>query len=244
MVAKKERQFPADARAYTADDWLTYGGTASPTVREKLVFLTVDEVLRVGPADFSTKTVCDRLSVKYPMINYYFGGRDGLLAEATVLTQRRWVGDISTRLDAAPRDPAARLRAWIEGEISWSTKMEAMSVLINCPMASRASHEILETKHGDEMRRAAEFGLAVLTFLVLDVRSGTVTAQDFDVDSIPSLQILNHPQAFAAATSIKWSIRGLTGAAAADSQSVLSQHIDRLMEVAAGTPAMPTDDAS
>jgi AcrR family transcriptional regulator len=243
MVAKKEQQFPADARAYTAEDWLTYGGTASPTVREKLVFLTVDEVLRVGPADFSTKTVCDRLSVKYPMINYYFGGRDGLLAEATVLTQRKWVLDVTARLSDLSQDPVQRLRAWIEGEISWSHRMEAMSVLINCPMASKASHALLEAKHGDEMHRAVDFGLAVLTALVIDVRNGTVTPLGFDVTNAPRDGILNFPQAFAAASSIAWSTRGLTAGNNGD-QAVVDQHIERMLEVAAGTSAMRLDSAS
>jgi AcrR family transcriptional regulator len=241
MVGKKERQLPVDARAYTADDWLTYGGNASPTVREKLVFLTVDEVLRVGPADFSTKTVCDRLSVKYPMINYYFGGRDGLLAEATVLTRRKWVLDVTARLRDTSPEPGLRLRAWIDGEIAWSTKMEAMNVLVDSPMASKASQAILQAKHGDEMRRAAEFGLAVLMILVLDVRGGTVTPLTFDVDTAPRDGILSHPQAFAAATSIAWSTRGLASGNTASDQAVVNQHIERIMEVAAGTSAMHAD---
>jgi hypothetical protein len=36
----------------------------------------------VGPASFNTAGVCDTLGISYPMVNYYFGNRDGLIAEA------------------------------------------------------------------------------------------------------------------------------------------------------------------
>ena len=71
--------------------WAEFGFSKKPTMREQLLALTVIRVGQQGPEDFSTNTLSKDLKIAAGTINYHFGSREGLLAEASVLGYRRYV---------------------------------------------------------------------------------------------------------------------------------------------------------
>jgi AcrR family transcriptional regulator len=234
---------PKDARDYTGDDWLRYGESATPSVRQKLVALTIEEVIRSGPADFSTKTVCDRIGAKYPIINYYFGSRDGLLAEASAVTYRKSMLAMRDCIAAAPNDAEKRFRAYIQRELDWYQELSAWGILINYPIASKVAGEILETKYGDELARYFEFYLSMVGTMVQDLRRGTVSSFDFGVDNYPRASLLAHPKIALDTISIVWSVHGiavwssgnqvgsrLTSGPSLTQKMAIKHHIDHLVE--------------
>jgi hypothetical protein len=55
---------------------------SSISTRDLIILASIDQMIETGPVDFNSGTVCDLLNLKHPMINYYFGSRDGLITEA------------------------------------------------------------------------------------------------------------------------------------------------------------------
>jgi AcrR family transcriptional regulator len=75
---------PSDARTYSESDWLVFGMTGTPNTREKLIALTIEEIVKNGPSEFNAKDICDRIDAKHALVNYYFGNKEMLIAEANL----------------------------------------------------------------------------------------------------------------------------------------------------------------
>jgi AcrR family transcriptional regulator len=86
-------------------------------MREKILYVTMSDVSRVGPAAFNVGVVCEALQISNSLINHHFGGRDELIAEAVVETYQRYVEDIWMTA-IAQVTPESRLRAWIEASVA------------------------------------------------------------------------------------------------------------------------------
>ncbi len=198
-----------DALSYTAKDWLRFGDVAEPTTRQKMILLAIEQITKVGPADFTAVQVCDRLDIKHPMINYHFGSRDNFMAEVSWWAHTEWYKDTVRRYTSAPADPKKRLRAWIEGELAYSKRMGGMQILIQYPMVSANALRIISDRHTAEMQRQFEHTLALLTTTVRDVQRGTVDPLDWDIDTIPKQHLLKDSKYFLTATKMAWTLHGL-----------------------------------
>lgn len=180
------------------------------TTKELMILTSIDEMTLSGPVDFNSSKVCDRLNVKHPMVNHYFGSRDQLIAEVTVWAYRAWSYQIVTALKSAPANSEKRLRAFIDAELNWAQKMKAVGVLIQYPLLSGRVRELVETEYTSEMQKYFEYHLALLTTVIADMRRGKASQIEFDMNSYPRKQLLaKHPREFLDAASIAWSIHGL-----------------------------------
>ena len=207
MAATKGKA--SEPEKFSSAKWPALGGPESPTVREQLIMLSIEEIMKVGPADFNSAIPCDRLGVKHPTINYHFGNRDGLIAEATMWTHDWWVRYLAENVRKAPRNGKRRLRAFIESEIAWSKMLGGMNLLMHYPHASKGSQAIVSEKFADRMQRNFEFNLAILATLVIDIRKGTNSSLDFTVENYPRTELLKHPTAVLTATSLSWATHGI-----------------------------------
>jgi len=188
--------------------WLEWGEEPQPHMRQKIIFLTFDEVARVGPGAFSVASVCDRLGITYPMVNHYFGGRDQLLAEGAYLAYIRYVNSLWAAVDKAKRDPEARLSAWMREQISWTRKMAGWGALLNYPVASLTVSEIMDRNFREDMQRYFEWNLAGLAVLVNDVRQGSVTAKGPNLDDSDRSDLLEDVELVNATASVAFSTLG------------------------------------
>jgi AcrR family transcriptional regulator len=198
-----------DALKYKSADWLRFGHVTDPSTKEKMIILTIEQIVKGGPADFNALEICERLQIKAPMVNYYFGNRDGLVAEATWWAYQQWAASVERAFRDAPADPRKRLRAFVEGEVAWAKRMGGMHVLIHYPVTSSQSQQIVITKFQEPMQKLFEFNLALLTVTIRDIQRGTVHSLDFDADSIPRTEFLLTPQYLLKATQISWATHGL-----------------------------------
>lgn len=194
----------------SADYWLQFGDDPEPRVREKLLYLAIDEIAKVGPNDFNSYSICDQINVTYPMVNHYFGGRNGLVAEAALVVYRRYMQRLHDGVRRAPANPEDRLRAWIKGQIRWTVDMRGWGAVLNYPDSCQESSRILRELHGEEMREMFEYNVAVLIHLLREVKSGSVSPWPETLTDEFRAQGTNDVELMTLAASISWSTLGIS----------------------------------
>lgn len=204
-----DAQVPA-ARVLDANFWLQFGINPDPSMRDKVLFTTIDDVSRVGAATFNVKLVCEALDVSYSLINHHFGSRDELLAEATVIAYAMYVEELWQNVSLAERTPEARLESWIRASIAWTQRMSGWGAVLNYPTASLDVTEFVTEKYGTEMTQWGELNLARLFVLVRDVRLGKVSDTPLVRGHIPKAQMLTDLREQQVMASIGWSILGVS----------------------------------
>ena len=184
---------------------------SSISTRDLIILVSIDQMAEVGPVDFNSGTVCDLLNLKHPMINYYFGSRDGLIAEATIWAYRGWSEKLVSAVRQAPKDAEKRLRSYINAELEWAENMQAMTVLAQYPIMSKEVKKYIDDGYSVEMQKHFEYHIAILTTLIIDLRSGTNSDLAFDQTNYPrSEYAIKHPRELLAATSFAWSVHGIS----------------------------------
>ena len=194
----------------TDDFWLQFGDDPQPPMRLKILYVTFGEAEIAGPGSFNVASVCDRLGITYPMVNHYFGGRDGLLAEGAYMVYERYVQSTWDAVTAAPRNPEARLKAWMTGQLAGNMAMGGWGPLLNYPLAAREVTEIIQEKFQGHMNRLFELNLARVSRLAMDLREGTVTDFEFTESDYPRDQYLHDSLLQRLIPTISWSTFGMS----------------------------------
>jgi AcrR family transcriptional regulator len=133
-------------------------GTTIST-RDLIILTSIDQMIETGPVDFNSGTVCDQLNLKHPMINYYFGSRDGLIAEASMWAYRGWSHKVMTAARNAPKNPEKRLRAYLDASLEWAKNMQAMTVLSQYPVLSKTVKTMIDDGYSVELQNDFEYHL-------------------------------------------------------------------------------------
>ncbi len=227
--------------------WLQWGDNPEPSMREKIVFVSIDDLGRVGPSTFNVKLVCDALGVSYSLINHHFGNRDELIAEAVIRAYSNYVEILWAAARAAKRTPEARLRAWLEASLEWSRDFSGLGALLNYPTASLDVTYLIREKWEPILNDWGELNLARLLRLVKDYRAGTVSDQIVEIGNVPRVNLLADAKATMAMASVGWALLGLAvwGAgkhlpsgnvpeAKAREKIARKYHLDNIMQLAKG----------
>jgi AcrR family transcriptional regulator len=201
-------QIPSN-RVLNEKFWLTFGDNTTPSTRQKMLCVAIDDIRRVGPASFNALKLCDVLDVSYSLLNFHFGSRDELLAEALVIVYGDVVRETWQTVSGAPRNPRDRLRAWVEGTTKAFTHAGGWGVLINYPLASREVTELIRFRYGQEMFDLAELNLARLMQLVSDVQKDNVTEMSPERGELPEGLFVSDLGLVALARSVALSASGL-----------------------------------
>jgi AcrR family transcriptional regulator len=184
-------------------------GTSIST-RDLIILASIDQMIETGPVDFNSGTVCDQLNLKHPMINYYFGSRDGLIAEASIWAYRGWSDKVMTATRNAPKNAEKRLRAYLEASLEWAENMRAFTVLSQYPVLSKAVKNLIDDGYSVELQKDFEYHIAFLASLIIDMRSGKNSDLDFDKTNYPKTKyFLSHPRELLDASSIAWAAHGI-----------------------------------
>jgi AcrR family transcriptional regulator len=189
--------------------WLNFGPDPDPPIRQKLIYLTVQEVAMVGPGSYSTMGVCDTLGVTYPMVNHYFGNRDGLVAEAAFATYELYIQRIWENVEAAKPDPEARLTAWMDAMVSLNAEIRGWGAVLNYPRFSQTIFQIMEEKFGDQRKQLFELDIARLAQLIKDYRENRLTNIDFTLDNYPRAEFLLDKRLVELTSTVAFSSLGL-----------------------------------
>jgi AcrR family transcriptional regulator len=163
-----------------------------------------------GPVDFNSGTVCDLLNLKHPMINYYFGSRDGLIVEATMWAYRGWSHKVMSAARNAPKNAEKRLRAYLDESLEWAKNMGAVTVLSQYPVLSKTVKTLIDEGYSVELQKDFEYHLVFLATLIIDMRTGNNSDLEFDKTNYPkSKYMLTKPRELMDAASIAWASHGI-----------------------------------
>ena len=190
--------------------WLNFGDNPEPSVRQNMVYLTVREVAMVGPGSFNTMGVCDALDLTYPMVNHYFGNRDGLIAEAGFVVYELYISRLWENVEAAKADPESRLRAWMNSHVRLNVELNGWGAVLNYPHFSQTIFRISEEKFGQRKAALFELNVTRLAQLIRDFRAGSVTKVDYTVDNYPRAELMADQKIVELTGTISLSLLGLS----------------------------------
>ena len=208
-VPRDLMMFPPHEGDGAASIWLDFGDDPDPSNRERLILLTMREVALVGPASFNTGGVCDTLGISYPMVNYYFGNRDGLIAEAAHTTYTRYSEKLWRAVEVAPRTPVDRLRAYLRAHLRLNVEIRGWGAVLNYPIFSSTIAQILDERFGDEHRRYFELNIARLGRLILDLWDERVSDDVYTIDTFSREALLANSAAVDATSFLSWATLGV-----------------------------------
>jgi AcrR family transcriptional regulator len=179
------------------------------SLRSQLLDKTIELIALHGATDVSARQVCDEVGVTFASVNYNFGTWNGLIAEAGATVYSNYVDLLWNAVNAAPREPEARLLAYIRAQIEWSASYSGWGAVFNYPFSARTATTIMQEKFGQAHNAKFQLNHARLTRLTIDVRDGVVTPFDFDESTYPHAELLSDAIGLARATLTGWSTLGM-----------------------------------
>lgn len=241
MAGRRKFQGAPNDPSLNADFWLQFSEVAEPTVRNKLVYLAMHEVGKTGPSAFNGVRICERLAVSASLVNHYFGGRDGLVAEATATAYRSYV--IGLRNAAASASNAEdALRAWMHAQIAWAQANPGLSEILNYSSAHGEVSRLIHRDYQREITQYFEFNMFVVFQLVRAIHEAVPYTLPETPDDVDRASALEQGRIVTLASSVAWSTLGAavwasgqhtpsaeTPESRALYEQVLEAHIERVL---------------
>ncbi|MEN9645396.1 MAG: hypothetical protein RL238_2065, partial [Actinomycetota bacterium] len=100
-----------------------------------LVTTAIEHLAKFGPVGVQPQEICAELGISKALVNYHFGGRDGLIAEAVTVAYERHSAravELANRIDDGV-SPAATLEALIEFQVQWGGDQPGLAAAITYP---------------------------------------------------------------------------------------------------------------
>lgn len=138
--------------------------------REALLEAAVDSLAELGPARVQPSDLCERLGLSKALVNYHFGGRDGLIAEAMALGYERYVETLWTAAQNAGSDPIERLMAWFSEQIVWTVANAGLAVALNFPHVAAGLPNTIAPEIEERLASSGRRNFTNLTALVKSAR--------------------------------------------------------------------------
>ena len=139
--------------------------------RSALIDATLAEIRIHGPINVHPSDICEELGLSKALVNYHFGGRDGLVAEAMESGYARYVDGLAAAAEAAGTDPVERLFGWFEAQVRWTIENPGLAAALNFPAEAGGITEDTGTAISDRMVEHGARNFATLTSLVVDARA-------------------------------------------------------------------------
>lgn len=211
MAGRRKAQVLPNDETLNEAYWLRFSEQSEPSVRNKLLYVSMDEIAKVGPAEFNGVKVCHRLAVSASLINHYFAGRDGLIAEATAESYKRYIEMLRDAAAAHPTDPAEALRAWMLAQITWGRESPGLAAILNYSSAFPNISELIHRDFQKEITEYFEYNMALVILLIRSIRDETpfvVPQIEGPLSASLRATLLADEVSVQLATSIAWSALG------------------------------------
>ena len=166
-----------------ANRWTTGVDTAGAILERAIHHLS-----ERGPVGIQPNAICEELGISKALVNYYFGGRDGLIGQAMVASYERYVDLLWEAANDAGDRPLERLMAWIDRQVEWTQENAGLAAALNFPFHSFTSQIALTA---EVTRRLTEAGtrnfdnLQALVKAVADAARGEAPPIPFAMRSTP-----------------------------------------------------------
>ena len=139
--------------------------------RQAILDLALDHLASRGAANVHPKEICEELGLSKALVNYHFGGRDGLITEAMVIGYERYVDHLWDIAEASGSDPVNRLLAWVDGQVEWTTAHAGLAAALNFPFVGSGIPLSLDESAVERITAAGERNFGNLQRLVAAARA-------------------------------------------------------------------------
>lgn len=208
MAGRRKEEVPPNDASLTPEYWSTFTANPRPTIRQKLLFLTIEEVGRNGALEFNGIRVCQRLNVSASLVNHYFGGRDGLIAEATAIAYLNYVMGLHAAASQHD-DPSEALRAWMRAQVQWASDNPGLAEILNYSSAHRDISTLVERDFQREIQEHFEFNLAMIGAMVRAIRSGQLLTLPSEPGAVDRREFAEDAVFKHIVPSVAWSTLGV-----------------------------------
>ena len=145
--------------------------TAVNQGREALIEAAIRSISVDGASRTRPKDLAEGLGLSKSLVNFHFGGRDGLIAEAVATSYERYVDLVWAAAESAGSDPVARLFAWIDEQIDWTMANPGIAAALNFPNEASGMLGRFDGAERDRIQAAGTRNFENLRSLVLDARA-------------------------------------------------------------------------
>ena len=193
------------------------------SARDLLLESTLSELATRGVNRLNVRTICDAASLPASLVNYHFGTRERLIAEATVTAYERYCAANVTAVHEAGSDPETQIRAWIESQFRWTIAHPGIAAILNYSRVSPGIGDILNDEFADRMTTA---GASSLLAVATAIRNFTRCSTD---DRFEPDEFLTDDELATLITHVMWTTLGFsTWAAGGHAPSRgLNEHLER-----------------
>jgi AcrR family transcriptional regulator len=142
----------------------------------------IESALRVistdGAASMHPNELCLELGIARSLVNFHFGGRDGLVAEAMALGYERYVSELKRAADAAGPEPLDRLLAWVDRQVEWTIANPGLAAALNFQREASGMHGGMPDEVAAHLAETGARNFNFLIELVRAVRESNGVATD------------------------------------------------------------------
>ena len=121
-----------------------------------------------GPRGVRPNEICRDLNLSKSLVNFHFGGRDGLIAEAIALAYDTSVSQLWEKAMNAGSDALDRLIAWVQSDINWAIENPGLAAAMTFPTQAIDSDDAIEPQIRQRIADAAKRKRESLDQLVND----------------------------------------------------------------------------
>lgn len=124
--------------------------------RDAILQAAVAQMSIRGPRGVRPNEICRDLGLSKSLVNFHFGGRDGLISEAIALAYDTSVTQLWEKAMNAGPNALDRLIAWVESDINWSIENPGLAAAMTFPTQAIDSDDAIEPAIRDRIADAAK----------------------------------------------------------------------------------------
>ena len=129
----------------------------------RVILEAVTDVLAAsGPSAVMVGEICKKIGVAPSLVNYHFGSRERLLAEAVVLEHERLVTEMNRITFSTLSSPDEQLRARIAHRVEWTSTHPGIDSMVNYSYLMDPAGEILQGELADRVTQCTIADMAGL----------------------------------------------------------------------------------
>lgn len=145
-----------------------------------------------GANQVSPKEICRDLGLPSSLVNYHFGGRESLLAEAAVVAYEKYCALNAQAVANAGPNAENRVRAWIWSQYNWTVANPGTAALLNYSMGAPDIGELFQTRFQHRMEVAARINLVAIGGAVRDLATGQLQPEPINEKALEDESFLVH----------------------------------------------------
>jgi AcrR family transcriptional regulator len=165
-MARRDR-----AEAQGPDD-IAYGDA-----RQAILEATGREIATKGPRGVVLSEICQRLEVSPALVNYHFGGRDGLLAEAVLFEHRKLVHAMNELTLSITTTGEDQFRQRFKYRFDWTRANPGFDSMLNHTHLIDPSGDVMNTRLQAEIGAVTTLDMQGIITCIAGMYHGTVLTE-------------------------------------------------------------------